>query len=159
MRIRNLLCCLAIVVHGHVSAVESITPVYEMFEKYEVSKDRVVMGTVLERCSAVFGYVSGMLSHTGSSELAIRNALFCDHFQEVALANAKFIEKQLGLKPDSRSHNDRKTTQFKKTITPMVEMYAKEGKRNYARTGLYFEGVIKADIDSCTELLKKSMGK
>ena len=153
MKIRNLVCCLAIAAHGHVSAVESITPVQELLEKYLVNGDRVVFGTVLERCSAVFGYVAGMVHNSGSSGLAEKNILLSDRFQELALGNADLIDKQLGLKPDARSHDDRKTAKFEKTIMPMVQMYAEEGKMNYRRSGLYFEGVVKADLVSCKRLL------
>ena len=68
--------------------------------------------------------LAGMAHNSGSSGLAEKNILLSDRFQELTLGNADLIDKQLGLKPDARSHDDRKTAKFEKTIMPMVQMYA-----------------------------------
>lgn len=113
--------------------------------------DPTVLLYISERCSALFSYMS-IISDTRPGPETKKLSNEAKNISEKLLLTAYNILKEKFNKSSKDAMDMVKTG-----LTKKARDYLNDGKNLHSKTGSYFSGYIKGDLDVCKEIFKKAL--
>ena len=102
---------------------------------------------IFNRCAGVTGYVHLMLEREPNSKQA--SAIYLRVSAEMTNRAAELYSKHS--KVDSKKSLDENLNRAKS----LIQLYEKDAKENFIKSGSYLSGIVKNDMDFCVQLEKE----